>query len=347
MRPMIVPGLRWAWRTPDTVQFGIDVPAPVLLTGLPAFTHQLLPLLDGSRTNDALLPALCADRPPDTQPPTSDAVHAVLERLVHFELVVDGGSWPGGRGLRPEGLARLLPDHRVASSTPRFRSDPAARLDQLAGTRVVVEGLSRLGAVLWSALTASGVARVDARDPRPVAPEDVCVGGFTPAEIGRRRCELPSLREQWSTRAAPRYASTVVHVLTDAVDVEARSRHLVATGRPHLVVTCRELIGRVGPLTVPGRTPCAHCVTLARRDRDPGWAHVWRQLDAPPSPDADSLLVGVTANVAAAHLLDWLTEGTPSTLSGQLELSAADGATRLLPAAPHPECGCAWPDLVA
>lgn len=336
MLPLLVPGLRWAWRAHDTVQFGVEVPQPLLVTGLPPFTRDLLPLLDGTRTRDELVRTV--DQPPA-------AVDVVLDRLGHFGLVVDGGRWPGGHGLTPDGLARLLPDQRVATTHPRFRKDPASRLDRLATTRVVVEGLSRLGAVLWTALTASGVAKVDARDSRLVTPGDVCVGGFAPSEVGRHRAELPELRQQWATRTAPRYVAGHLHVLTDAVDVESRSRQLVAVGAPHLLASCQEQIGRVGPLVVPGRTPCRRCVTLARRDRDPGWAEVWRQLEVSASPDAESSLVGMTAHLAVAHILDWLTGGVPATLTGVVELTSPQGGVRVVPTAPHPECGCAWPDL--
>ena len=334
---MLIPGLRWAWRTLDTVQFGIEVPEPLLVTGLPPFARDLLPLLDGSRSPHDLATAVGA---------SAAAVDVVLSRLDHFGVIIDGGRWPGGRGLAPDGLARLLPDQRVISALPRFRSDPASRLDRLATSRVVVEGLSRLGAVLWTALTAAGVARVDADDARRVAPQDVCPGGFAPAEVGRQRCELPRLRQQWVTRAAPRYAAERLHVLTDAVDVEIRSQQLVAGGTPHLVVTCQEQVGRVGPLVLPGRTPCRHCVTLARRDHDPGWAQVWRQLGPDASPDAESSLVGMTAHLAAAHVVDWLTGGSPPTLTGVVEITAPHGTAAVLATARHPECGCAWPDLV-
>lgn len=333
---MLLPGLRWAWRAPDTAQFGVEVPRPLVVTGLPALAHDLLPLLDGSRDRDALVSML--DAP-------GSVVDVVLERLRHFGVLIDGRRWPGGRGLTPEGLARLLPDHRVATTLPRFRTDPASRFDQLARTRVVVEGLSRLGAVLWTSLTAAGVARVDAHDTRRVEARDVCVGGFTPMEVGRLRSELPALRQPWFTREAPRYTQQSLHVVTDAVDPEMRSRRLVATGTPHLIVTCQERIGRVGPLVIPGATPCHHCVSLARRDRDPGWPQVWRQLRPHSSPDADASLVGVTAHLAASHVLEWLTGGEPPSLTGQLEVTAPEGGTRLLPFTRHPECGCAWPDL--
>lgn len=338
VHPLLVPGVRWAWRDRTTLQLGIEVPRPVIITGLPAFTHRLLPLLDGCRSRDDLQSMVDAPGP---------ALDLVLERLGHFGLVVDGRRWPGGRGLTPDALARLLPDHRVATALPRFQHDPAARFDQLGRTRVVVEGLSRLGAVVWTVLTAAGVGRVDARDPRRVQPDDVCVGGFAPSEVGQWRSDLPALRQPWVTRAAPRYAAQVLHVLTDAIDLEQRCQQLVAARTPHLVVTCRERIGRVGPLVVPGRTACWHCVTLAHRDRDPGWAQVWRQLEVAASPDTDASLVGMTAHLASAHVLEWVTGGEPPTLDGQVVLTAPEGTSVRQPVTPHPECGCAWPDLAA
>ncbi len=110
--------------------------------------------------------------------------------------------------------------------------------------------------------------------------------------------------------------------MTDAVDTHTRCRALGAAGVAHLVVSCRELIGRVGPLVAPGRSPCQFCLELARRDVDAGWADIWRQQVTDPTPDADAVLVGITAHIAAAHVLDWLTDGQPPSVGGFVEVVA-------------------------
>ena len=52
---MLLPGLRWAWRAPDTVQFGIDVPRPLVITGLSPLAADLLPAPGRLADRDALV----------------------------------------------------------------------------------------------------------------------------------------------------------------------------------------------------------------------------------------------------------------------------------------------------
>lgn len=59
---------------------------------------------------------------------------------------------------------------------------------------------------------------------------------------------------------------------------------------PHLTVAFDERGATVGPLVVPGRTPCAHCVELARRDADPSWVAIATQLTYAEHPSPSSPL---------------------------------------------------------
>ena len=194
------------------------------------------------------------------------------------------------------------------------------------------------------ALAAAGVGRVDIDDPAPVTPADVSLGGFAPKDVGGRRSGLQLAHSNAATRA--RRIRRRLVLVTDAVEEHPRCRALAAAGTAHLVVSCRELIGRVGPLVVPGRTACQFCLELARRDVDAGWADVWRQQLPTPTPDADAVLVGITAHIAAAHVLEWLTGGQPPSLGGFVEVVAPVGTTTHRRLAQHPECGCRWPDAI-
>jgi hypothetical protein len=341
---MLSPGLRWAWRTADTVQFGIDVPEPLIISGLPPFSQRLLPLLDGVRSPAEIFASMESD-------PAERAEHAevqaVIERLIAIGVVFDGGLWPGGIDLSPADRDRLAPDVRCASALERFRSRPAARWNALAASQVVMVGASRLGATISRALAGAGVSRLDVQDAHPVTAADVSSGGFTPHDVGRRRSELVSLHAERAAEPPPGDTRQRLVVVTDAVDTHDVCRSLAATDDPHLVVSCREMIGRVGPLVEPGRSPCFFCRDLARRDVDAGWSDVWRQRVTDPSPDADSVLVGITAHIAAAHVVDWLTGGRPPSWGGFVEIVAPHGAATTRTLTQHPECGCAWPDSPA
>jgi hypothetical protein len=341
---MLVPGLRWAWRAPDTVQFGIDVPQPIVVGGLPPISHVLLPMLDGVRPEKDLLSGLAGR---GHQPTEIAEAATVIARLADLHLVLDGGRWPGGGRLPATTRERLMPDHRCATAHHRFRPDPGVRWRALAGARVSVIGVSRLGATIARVLASVGVARIDLDDPRPVTLADVSSGGFSPADVGTRRSDLLAAHPEWRAGTpSPRINHEVV-VVTDAVDSHSRCRRLAAADTAHVLVSCRELIGRVGPFVVPGRSPCGFCLELSHRDRDAGWSQIWRQQVAVPTPDADAVLVGITANIAAAHLLEWLTGALPPSVGGFVDIVAPHGTTHRRALGQHAECGCAWPDAEA
>jgi hypothetical protein len=193
-------------------------------------------------------------------------------------------------------------------------------------------------------LAGAGACWIDVDDPHLVTAADVSAGGFSPDDIGRRRSEVLGRRPKRLKEPQTRRSRQRLVIVTDAVDVDDLGRSLVAADTPHLVVSCRELIGRVGPLVEPGASACLFCLQLARRDVDSGWSDVWRQQATQSSPDADALLVGTTAHLAAAHVVDWLTGGRPPSWGGFVEVVAPHGAVTTRSLAPHPECGCTWPD---
>jgi bacteriocin biosynthesis cyclodehydratase domain-containing protein len=144
-------------------------------------------------------------------------------------------------------------------------------------------------------------------------------------------------------------APAALTVLTDdhepAADVVER---LMREGRPHLVAGLRGVEGLVGPLVLPGTTPCLRCVDLGRRMRDPSWGTVREQL-ATPDPmarltttPASGVVVAAAGALAAAEVLAHVEGRTPSTLGTTSTLSLH----RPVPAATtwpvQPSCGCGW-----
>ncbi|MCZ3389389.1 MAG: TOMM precursor leader peptide-binding protein [Actinomycetia bacterium] len=338
---MLCPGLRLAWRSPDTVQFGIDVPHPLIISGLPPIGRQLLATLNGIRTEQEIVAQLVAD---GADGAAVAGTAAVLRRLADLGVVVDGGQWPGRLPLTSDLRERLEPDIRATSALERWRREPAARWEALSRCHITVAGVSRLGATLAHSLAAAGVARVELDDPRPVTPADVSLGGFAPTDVGERRADLVLAHQESGSRS--RSSSIVRHlvVVTDAVETHPRCRALAAAGTPHLVVSCHELLGRVGPLVQPGQSPCQFCLELARRDVDRDWPAIWRQQVTDSTPSADGVLIAITAQIAAAHVLDWLTGGQPPSVGGFVEVAAPHASTTLRHLVQHPECGCAWPE---
>ncbi|MEO8329030.1 MAG: ThiF family adenylyltransferase [Candidatus Nanopelagicales bacterium] len=336
---MLNPGLRRVWRDPATVQFGVDVPDPVLLTGVDDDTADLLRRLDGSREwPDVVATTATADHP-------ADATEELLQRLSASNLLIDAAGWPGGKPLTAQGRARLAPD-LAAAATHSGAAAPAKRCERLAQAAVTIVGVGRLGAVLASLLTASGVGRLDLRDKATVDASDMCVGGFTPADAGTVRQDLGRTLEQWQCVARTN-APSALTIVTDVSDTRALSGQLFATATPHLMVSCSEAIGRIGPFVLPGQSACMRCIDLARGDNDAGWPKVAVQVQNRAGDRAcDSNLAISTAALAAVHVTSWLAGGKPSSVNGIVELHLPDGEATCRTARFHPACGCQWPNPI-
>ncbi|MFT4215680.1 MAG: hypothetical protein QM619_00610 [Micropruina sp.] len=110
-------------------------------------------------------------------------------------------------------------------------------------------------------------------------------------------------------------------------------------GRAQLVVCGTDLGASVGPLVVPGRTPCLRCEDLHRARRDPAWPELLLQLSRPRPVDAPVPDLHWAAGLAVLHAACWLAGGLPDSLGATLALDA-ERALRMRRLRPHPGCGC-------
>jgi hypothetical protein len=335
MRPMLRPGLSRAWRSADSLQFGVDDPNPVILSGLPAQCRAALLLMDGARTSDEILMQLSSTG-------STDGIIDFIDRLEAIGVVVDGGRWPGGATVAAASREQLLPD--LMARAPR---DPDRWWESLAKTHVVVMGASRLGAIIARALNSTGIGSVTVDDPRPVQLADVALGGFTRSDVGRQRSELLTAHDDFEAMRSSLPPDRQIFVVTDAVDVDATARSLTARAMPFLVATCRERIGWVGPLVDVGVTACHFCVQLHRRDHDPAWPQVWRQRTWDATPVALASTAAITAHIATSHIVEWCCGESVPSMRGVVEVDSTYGMSAFHPTPPHPECGCAWSALEA
>ena len=101
---------------------------------------------------------------------------------------------------------------------------------------------------------------------------------------------------------------------------------------PHVPVVFGEAAVTVGPLVLPGRTPCVRCVELERCDLDPAWTAIAPQVWGRRSPLAETVL----ATHAAAAVL-WLCGGEGGY---SVRIDARTRARVTIPHALHPRCGC-------
>ncbi|PNG93019.1 ThiF family adenylyltransferase [Streptomyces malaysiensis] len=356
MHPMLKPALRRGWRSRDTVQFGVARAHAVVMGPVDTATGSFLELLDGTRGLPLLRQEARAIGLPEGR------ADALVDRLAAAGLLDE----PKDGGEPAAALDRLRPD---AGALSVLHPEPGAAARLLAARRamrVQVRGAGRVGAVVAAALSGSGVGRVDVVDGGCVEPWDVAPGGLSAEQIGERRDlaarrvvrqaapgplprrparERPPAEER--TSSGETGLALVVIAPRDGLAAYAPdpepAQPLLASGTPHLYAGVIEATGVVGPLVVPGITPCAGCAAAGRAEREPAWPRMlaqWRSGRRRTAPACDTALAMVVAGLTAVQALAFL-DGRPSGGAGvRWELALPSLIWEARPVEAHPGCGC-------
>ena len=215
-----------------------------------------------------------------------------------------------------------------------------------AGHRVRLVGAGPVALPLARYLVEGGVGELAVFDPRPPDPELYPSAAMRSdqatalaAVVGTGPARVQPL-DHWSKPETLAVHLTVVVAEGPEVD-RVVTDHLLRLDQPHLVVRSLGDAVWVGPLVLPGRTPCLRCTDLTRTDADPGWPMVLAQLTR-LRLRLPALLTGWAASVTAAQALAFLDGGRPETTGATIELTAADLRTELRTWPSHAECGCRW-----
>ncbi|GAA4795420.1 hypothetical protein GCM10023200_34330 [Actinomycetospora chlora] len=293
-------------RAPGVLQFGLDPADALVLDGLTPPLARMVGALDGSRpVARVLAEAAAAGACPH-------AARGVLERLHAAGLLAT-----------PAGPAPLA-DRRVVVLGAGRVAVAVVGLLAAAGVRRV---LDVAGGVVGRGDVGTGLLPADVgRAARPAAAEAVARAGGRPTPSG-------SPAQRWLTAHAD------LVVLADGPRPDpVTAAALTAAGRPHLVVAVVDGTGTVGPLVVPGRTPCLRCADLVRADADPAWPRLAAGLAGRGAP-VPVVTAAAVAALAAAQVLAELGGGPADARGAVLEV-ATDGTRDRRELRRHPGCGC-------
>lgn len=329
-------GLARTVRGSRSLQLGVGADAFVL-EGLTATDWQLLGLLERAPARTALLAAVERVGLP----------RARCEQLLGL-LAAAGALVEPADGTAPDGTGRAT---GRAAGRAAVRDDVTAgggpgRAASLAGAEVAVVGGGGLGVLLAVTLAAAGAATSALVDDATVSATDVLPGGAGHGDVGRRAAHVAAeavhrVRPDVRT-ACPEDPDLVVLVSAQVADAPAGTP-LVQRGTLHLPVVVRADDVVVGPLVVPGRGACLHCLDLHHRDLDPGWPDAVRLLRR-GHPRAPVPAVA-TATVVSGLVTTVLTAPDLLLRAGVEVRLEPSGATTWRRWAPHPVCGCVgWPD---
>lgn len=346
MHPMIKPALRRGWRDRQTVQYGVAPAHAVVLSPVDTTTGSFLDLLDGTRSLDQLRAAA------DAMGLGATAADRILARLTAAGLLEDTTA---DRASAAEVTDQLRPDLASLSVTSPEPGGGLRRLSARRHARVRVRGAGRVGATLAATLSAAGVGHVEVVDGGCVEPWDTAPGGVDVTERGQRR-EKAGRRavrraSPWALRQSPPPASDgfdlVVIAPRDGLEAyapdPATAEPLLSTGTPHLYAGVIEGTGVVGPLVLPGDSPCADCLMRGWAAREPSWPLMvaqWRSPRRSGVPACDIALATLVAGVTAAHVLGFLDDGALCTAGARLRFVLPDAVGVREPVMPDPECPC-------
>ncbi len=119
---------------------------------------------------------------------------------------------------------------------------------------------------------------------------------------------------------------------------------LLSADIPHIRFVVGDRSIEVGPLVVPGRTPCLRCLDEHRLDADPHWPVVAAQLLGRPvsAPPGDPALLAAAAMLGLAFAAVSATRSTILT-DAVIRLDRRSGAVSRLPHEWHERCSCRMP----
>ena len=138
---------------------------------------------------------------------------------------------------------------------------------------------------------------------------------------------------------------------------------LMRNGMPHVAISPRTQSVRIGPLVIPGRSPCLQCLHLTRTDRDRHFPLLSLRLERWADVERDPVLVQQAA-LATARLVSQTIdafETAPRQTKNEIELPtrlsqltskywtvSTDGLdVGVTHIARHPRCPCWWQSLAA
>lgn len=226
---------------------------------------------------------------------TATDAQELLSLLRHSRLLIDPAAMITSAA--DPGLRREHADEAAALALRRGAS-PAETMGIRARQRVVVHGTDPMAGRIADVLCRSGIGRVRHS------------GNARPGEAG--------------------FAVLVNSPQPPVLTARAHARR----GMPYLVVAVSDGAVNVGPLVVPGHTPCIACVELHHRDAVP----MWRDFGADTAP-IEATLRELAISVASCQVMQFLDGNTSAAHGATIQLRSPFHMRRRV-WREHASCGC-------
>lgn len=252
--------------------------------------------------------------------------------------------------------AKLQPELSFTTWLADVRDGGVCTMSKRREWHVSIFGDSRIATLLYGILLSSGITHTSLHsldDHKTISEEDICAGFLHPSDIGL----LYANRTQELSRELSLFPVTKSPITKNVGDENSR-RMMVAIGHtpadqvqewmsngiPHLIIDSPDSARiSLGPIVIPGQTPCARCISMALEDQNPAWREIAMQKLIKPAKEVPVAVAHHIAGLAGLELLRFVDEGQ-SDLIGRCAridyhrptISMQQSFTR------HPACGCNW-----
>ena len=219
---------------------------------------------------------------------------------------------------------------------------------------IEISGTSRVATIVFSLLLASGATQTrfapGFRETTPfVGDLDIAIGSFTTHHIGYsfdKQCEV--LRRELSLFPLDRESNYLDELSTPELrihcgDIDPEKLAMwMNSGQPFLhIPTPQADVAQIGPLVVPGQSPCIRCVELAERDQSGVISTQLLHNDG--GNDYPVIAAYYSASLAASQALSFFEKQSSETTGKVISLDFQSLAhPQVVTIARHPLCGCAF-----
>lgn len=253
-------------------------------------------------------------------------------------------------------LVRLLPELSFTTWLPTVRDGGVSAVGRRRDWNIVIHGDSRIATLLYGILLSSGVTHTSLFCPderKRIQEVDMCAGFLHPSDIGlaykTRTHELARELSLFPMVKDPSGSSeSVAGQLKMAIAVgnvpADQMQEWMSEGVPHLLIDSPDTAKiSVGPIVIPGQSPCARCVSISLEDQNPTWREITMEKLLKPAIEVPVALAHHIAGVAALEVLRFMDEGQSQLIGGRASIdyhrptvTTQHSFTR------HPACGCNW-----
>jgi hypothetical protein len=210
-------------------------------------------------------------------------------------------------------------------------------------------GDDRLAISLLTILLASGVSQTTlalSNLQRNISARDLGTGVFSISDLGIELTNrITQISRNFSLFPISKSAdvSSYLTIIFGAPD-PAKISTLLSSNLPHLFISALDATTmRIGPLVIPGKSPCFRCIELNQLEQSPLLNQINQARTFAPPQQLNIAATSELAGMIAQSVLNYLDTGFSELIGTQILLDTARPCNpQHIAYAINPACGCSW-----